>query len=138
MFFTIIGLWLLVLGIVGLILYAYDVFSYNLGENILGISVISLIIGFMGTIIFVIIIIYANVAADKDIHDSQLEYESIVKQVECINTEYEDVSKTTVIQNVYDWNKEVYNAKYWSENPWTNWFWNKKYVDSLKYIELED
>lgn len=138
MFFTIIGLWLLVLGIVGLILYAYDVFSYNLGESILGISVISLIIGFMGTIIFVIIIIYANVAADKDIHDSQLEYESIVKQVECINTEYEDVSKTTVIQNVYDWNKEVYNAKYWSENPWTNWFWNKKYVDSLKYIELED
>ena len=43
-----------------------------------------------------------------------------------------------VIQNVYKWNKEVYDAKYWADNPWTNWFWNQRVVDSLKYIDLED
>lgn len=56
--------------------------------------------------------------------------------VEYLSSNYEDVSKTTVIQKAYDWNKKVYNAQYWSNNIWTNWFWSKKYVDSLKYIEL--
>ena len=75
---------------------------------------------------------------DKDIYEYSLKRESIVKQVECISSDYEDVSKATVIANVYDWNKEVYNAKYWASNPWTSWFWSQKFVDSLEYIELED
>lgn len=53
-------------------------------------------------------------------------------------SDYEDVSKTTVIANAYDWNKEVHNAKYWAKNPWTSWFWSQKLVDSLEYIELDN
>lgn len=75
---------------------------------------------------------------EKKIHSKQIEYESLIKQCQIISSEYEDVSKANVIQNVYKWNKEVYDAKYWADNPLTNWFWNQRVVDSLKYIDLED
>ena len=73
-----------------------------------------------------------------DVTDAYLEgYSDTLLEMED-NSDYEDASKAAVIQRVYEWNKKVYNAKYWSSNPLTNWFWNKKYVDSLEYIELED
>lgn len=75
---------------------------------------------------------------EKKIHSKRIEYESLIKQCQIISSEYEDVSKANVIQNVYKWNKEVYDAKYWADNPWTNWFWNQRVVDSLKYIDFED
>lgn len=75
---------------------------------------------------------------EKKIHSKRIEYESLIKQCQIISSEYEDVSKANVIQNVYKWNKEVYDAKYWVDNPWTNWFLNQRVVDSLKYIDLED
>lgn len=77
-------------------------------------------------------------ATENKIHSKKIEYESLIKQCQIISSEYEDVSKANVIQNVHEWNKEVYDAKYWANNPWTNWFWNKRVVDSLKYIDLED
>ena len=81
---------------------------------------------------------HINCTANKYIYEYSLERESIVKQVECISSDYEDVSKATVIANVYDWNKEVHNMKYWAKNPWTSWFYSQKFVDSLEYIELEN
>lgn len=84
------------------------------------------------------IIISQHCTVNKDIYEYNLERESIVKQVECISSDYEDVSKATVIANVYDWNKEVYNTKYWAKNLWTSWFYSQKFVDSLEYIELDN
>ena len=75
---------------------------------------------------------------EKKIHSKQIEYESLIKQCQIISSEYEDVSKANIIQNVYDWNKSVYTEKYWSDSLWTNWFYNQKVVDSLEYINLED
>ena len=85
-----------------------------------------------------LIFAHVNANVDKKIHDADMQYKSLVKQVECIDSDYEDVSKASVIENVYEWNKDVYDAKYWSENKWTNWFYDKDYVDSLKYIEMEE
>lgn len=90
------------------------------------------------TIVVFALGIFGYILYDKDIYEHNLERESIVKQVECISSDYEDVSKTTVIANAYDWNKEVHNAKYWAKNPWTSWFWSQKLVDSLEYIELDN
>ena len=83
-------------------------------------------------------IIVAQCNTNKKIYIKQLEYESLIKQCQIISSEYEDVSKANVIQNVYEWNKEVYDAKYWADNLWTNWFYNQKVVESLEYINLED
>ena len=73
----------------------------------------------------------------KDIYEAGLERNAIIKQIGVINTDYEDISKATVIKNVYDWNKNVHSIKYYGKNPWTSWFWSQKYVDSLEYIDVE-
>lgn len=134
--------------LIGFIILAIGIFSAYINSQLscfdwkedltFGVGVFGNIIGCLASIAFLIIIIYAHVNVDKKIHDADMQYKSLVKQVECIDSDYEDVSKATVIENVYEWNKDVYDAKYWSENKWTNWFYDKDYVDSLKYIEMED
>ena len=138
MIITLIGIGLLFLAIICLVCCEKCLFSYTVDEFIGGIGIILCITGISATLISGTIIGCANISVDNDIYTAKLEYDAIVKQAESINSDYEDVSKAEVIQRVYEWNKKVYNAKYWSNNPLTNWFWNKKYVDSLAYIELED
>ena len=136
MIITLIGIGLLFLAIICFVCCEKCLLSYYVDECIGYIGIILCIAGISTTLISGTIIGCANIGVD--IYNAKLEYDAIAKQVECINSDYEDVSKAAVIQRVYEWNKKVYNAKYWSNNPLTNWFWNKKYVDSLEYIELED
>lgn len=138
MIITLIGIGLLFLAIICLVCCEKCLFSYNVDEFMSYIGIILCIAGISATLISGTIIGCANISVDSDIYTAKLEYDAIVKQAECINSDYEDVSKAEVIQRVYEWNRKVYTAKYWSSNPLTNWFWNKKYVDSLEYIELED
>ena len=138
MIITLIGIGLLFLAIICFVCCKKCLFSYEVDDFIGAIGIILCIAGISATLISGTIIGCANIGVDRDIYTAKLEYDAIVKQVECINSNYEDISKAAVIQRVYEWNKKVYTAKYWSNNLWTSWFWNKKYVDSLEYIELED
>ena len=138
MIITLIGIGLLFLAIICFVCCEKCLFSYDVDDFICVIGIILCVAGIVVTLTSGTVIGCANIGVDRDIYTAKLEYDAIVKQVECINSDYEDVSKAAVIQRVYEWNKKVYNAKYWSSNPLTNWFWNKKYVDSLEYIELED
>lgn len=136
MIITLITIVVFVLGIFGCILYELIPWEYK--EFI---KLLSLCTVFIATIIIATelsIIICQHCTVNKDIYEYNLEREFIVKQVECISSDYEDVSKATVIANVYDWNKEVYNTKYWAKNLWTSWFYSQKFVDSLEYIELDN
>ena len=89
-------------------------------------------------IISVIIIIASHAYADNVTKKNKIEYEGLCKRYEIIKSEYEDVSKSDVISDITAWNMEVYNTKYWSENPWTNWFNPKKIADNLYYIPLDE
>lgn len=137
MIITLIGFGMLVLGIVGFVLCKFCTLPYC-DDIIHCFSIILVVIGIIWNIMCYPFIVGSHIMTDKAIYDNNLERASIVKQVECISSEYEDVSKATVIQNVYEWNKKVNDAKYWSTNPWTSWFWNKEVVDSLEYIDMED
>lgn len=101
-----------------------------------GLIMLLTLIGIIWLMVCIMFIIITHCTIRNNISNDQYEREAIEKQVEYLSSNNEDVSKTTVIQKTYDWNKKVYNAQYWSNNIWTNWFWSKKYVDSLKYIEL--
>ena len=90
------------------------------------------------TFICLTLILGSHVNVDFNIYNAQLKRDTIIKQIECVDTEYEDTSKIEVINRVYEWNQNVYKQKYYSESPWTNWLFNKKYADALEYIELED
>ena len=138
MIITLIAFGILVLGIISMVACTKDLFSYKINAAAEFIGSICIVIGFLFTIICLSVIIISHCGIDHQIYQKQLERKSIVKQIECIDSDYEDVSKADVIQKVYDWNSYVHNAKYWSGNPWTSWFNSKRLTDSLKYIELEE
>lgn len=79
-----------------------------------------------------------HVGEDAEIAKDQIKYESLCKRYEIIQSEYEDVSKAEVIKDIAEWNMAVQHEKYWSENLLTNWFYSKKYADSLQYIDISE
>ena len=88
--------------------------------------------------VFVISLVFfiTHIGTNQQIIKNEIEYKALIKQVEIIDSDYEDVSKTRVIQNVAEWNKKVASAKYWVKNPWTRWLCNKKVADNLKFIDM--
>lgn len=92
------------------------------------------------TVIFVIcIIVLEHCAISQTIIQNQIKYDSMVKEIEALEQDTDEkVSRVTVIKDVQEWNSAVYSQKYWSESPWTNWFYSKEVVDSLEYIEMEE
>ena len=138
MIITIIGCILLILGIVGTVIAIKYDFSYDKKAVIGGFSVAIAICGGVMIFICLVAIVVVHCTADNAIYNAGLERECLMKQIECINSEYEDVSKTDVIRNVYEWNKKVHKAQHYSNSIWTNWFWDADYVNSLQYIEAKD
>lgn len=98
------------------------------------------ILALFGSIILSIllcVIIITHATAYKTIQQNKIDYDGLCKRYEIVKSEYEDVSKSDVIADITAWNIEVYNTKYWTENPWTNWFNPKSIADNLDYIPLE-
>lgn len=87
--------------------------------------------------IMVICIIIAHVGVDAQIEKNRIEYESLCQRYEIVTSEYEDVSKSDVIKDIAEWNKDVYSYKHWAYNPWTNWFYSRRVADSVEMIELK-
>lgn len=138
MIITLIGIALLIVVIIGfLILNKLDL-PYYIDDNIGFVLAMLAVAGTFITFICLTLILGSHVNVDFNIYNAQLKRDTIIKQIECVDTEYEDTSKIEVINRVYEWNQKVYKQKYYSESPWTNWLFNKKYADSLEYIELED
>ena len=137
MIWTYITIALIIVGIV--LLIVEDVYNkWLINKVLITLGVTNLVVGVMIGLIIGTVAILNHTTVDKRIYEAQVEYESITKQLQTIDSEYEDVSKTEVIQKVYDWNVNVYKSKYWTKSPWTNWLCSKKYSDSLKYIEIEE
>ena len=138
MIITLIGIALLIVVITGfLILNKLDL-PYYIDDNIDFVLAMLAVAGTFITFICLILILGSHVNVDFNIYNAQLKRDAIIKQIECVDTDYEDQSKIEVINRVYEWNQKVYKQKYYSESPWTNWLFNKKYADALEYIELED
>lgn len=121
-----------------LILLGIIIMKSDIVEDSDAIGAIMEVFGSAFLIISLIVIIAAHALADKDIQRNKIEYEGLCKRYEIVKSEYEDVSKSDVIADITAWNMSVYNTKYWSENPWTNWFNPKKIADNLYYIPLEE
>ena len=85
--------------------------------------------------IMAICIICAHVGVDAQIEENRIEYESLCRRYEIVTSEYEDVSKSDVIKDIAEWNKNVYSEKHWAYNPWTSWFYSKRVADDMKMIE---
>lgn len=139
MILTLIGVFLVILGIVVCSIWDRVMIYNDTLDDCMGlIGMVSLALGLVISTISIILVIKCHIGVQYSIDQAKLRYDSLVKQVEIINSDYEDVSKTQVIQKVMEWNQDVYSTKYWSDNPMTSWFWSQEYADSLEYIELEE
>lgn len=121
-----------------------SVILHKIGDNsgIDWLCIVSFILGFLSVISIIVAlynILMSHCAIDKTIAVNQMKHDSIVKEIEALEQDTnEKVSRVTVIKDVQEWNGAVYSQKYWSESPWTNWFYSKEVVDSLEYIEMEE
>ena len=136
MIITLIAISLIIIAIVGFLILDKTHFSYIVDDIVCFITALSGVLGSITILICLTVILCSHIDVDYDIHKAQLEHDSIIKQLEYIDAEYENVSKVEIIQKVYEWNQKVYSEKHGSENLWINWFYSKKYADSLEYIEL--
>lgn len=92
-------------------------------------------VGAIVGVIMMLMIITEHVGVNATIAENQIEYESLCERKELISSEYEDVSKSDVIKDIAEWNKNVYSYKHWAYNPWTSWFYSRKIADSMEMIE---
>lgn len=126
---------LVILLVLGIIIIWRNECSYDVDMDIIGISLT--VISSIALIVLLFVIIISHATADKIIQQNKIDYDGLCKRYEIVKSEYEDVSKSDVIADITAWNIKVYNAKYWAENPWTNWFNPKSIADNLEYIPLE-
>ena len=140
MIITLIAISLIIIAIAGFLILDKTYFSnINIVDEIVCcITALSGVFGGVAIFICLLFILSSHFDVDYDIHKAQLERDSIIKQLEYIDAEYENVSKVEIIQKVYEWNQKVYSEKRGSENLWINWFYSKKYADSLEYIEFNN
>ena len=138
MIITLIAISLLIIAIAGFLISNKMNMSYIVEEIVCSIVALSGVFGGITICVCLLLILCSHFDVDYDIHNAQLERDSIIKQLEYIDAEYENVSKVEIIQKVYEWNQKVYREKHGSENLWINWFYSKKYADSLEYIEFDN
>lgn len=106
-------------------------------DNLVIAMIICFSFGIVATLICAALIIASHATAEINIAKAEIKYNALSEQVAVVNSDYEDVSKATVIQNVAEWNMNVEKEKYWTYNPLTSWFYSQKYTESLKYIDLD-
>lgn len=92
-------------------------------DTILLLGILLFAAGLVAVFINACFIFGAHVGVDAQIEKNRIEYESLCKRQEIVNSDYEDMSKSEVIKDIAEWNKHVYSYKYWAYNPWTNWFY---------------
>ena len=138
MIITLIAISLIIIAIAGFLILDKTYFSDIVDNIVCFIIALSGVLGGVTIFICLMVILYSHIDVDYDIHKAQLEHDSIIKQLEYIDAEYENVSKVEIIQKIYEWNQKVYSEKHGSENLWINWFYSKKYADSLEYIEFNN
>ena len=138
MIITLIAISLIIIAIAGFLILDKTNFSDIVDDIVCFITALSGVLGSITILICLMVILCSHIDVDYDIHKAQLEHDSIIKQLEYIDAEYENVSKVEIIQKVYEWNQKVYSEKHGSENLWINWFYSKKYADSLEYIEFNN
>lgn len=92
------------------------------------------IIGTAGLIIAIIGIIYCNTT-------SQLNYQKALQKYNMLNYRIEHISDNvvgneTLYSDIVEFNNDLRSAKYWAENPWTNWFNNQRIAKEIDYITI--
>lgn len=138
MIITLIGLGALIIGIVLVILAEKTCIFDRFYDDIDLLGGVFILIGIIIFIGCIALILCKGIGEDRNIEQNRMEYEALQRRIEIVNSEYEDASRSDLIKDINEWNKAVYDKKYFAKNPWTNWFFNQKIADELEYIDFEE
>lgn len=128
----------MILTIIAMLMIPIGVLMVHKGEYegiVYGIGLLFTVCGWLIAFIMAICIIIAHIGVDARIEENRIEYEALCQRYEIVTSEYEDVSKSDVIKDIAEWNKDVYSYKHWANNPWTSWFYSMRVADSVEMIE---
>lgn len=139
MYITILFITIFILGVISvLICEKVDDAGYYTLSGVLGfLGSVMTGLGFLAMGVIAALLLFAHVAVDQQIETNQIEYQSLTKRLEIIDSDYEDVSKLDAIQSITQWNKKVCSDKYYYQNPWTSWFYDGRVVEAEQYIDIE-
>ena len=115
------------------IIYVETMFT-STGEIAEKLSSIAFWVVFVSFIIFALV----HIGTDSKIVKNEIRYNTMINEVKIADSGNDDAAKVLAIQNVSEWNQKVKVDQYWTYNPWTSWYHNKKVVDAEKTIELPD
>lgn len=115
------------------IIYVETMFT-STGEIAEKLSSIAFWVVFVSFIIFALV----HIGTDSKIVKNEIRYNTLINEVKIADSGNDDAAKVLAIQNVSEWNQKVKVDQYWTYNPWTSWYHNKKVVDAEKTIELPD
>lgn len=92
------------------------------------------------TCLIVMSVVWAvnHIAANETIIENKETYDSLTYRIEYIDSDYEDMSKSDLIEDINEWNIYVKRSKYWTYNVWTSWFFSKRVTDNLQYIPISE
>jgi hypothetical protein len=121
--------------------------EYRIGEwcdDAIGTKIVLSMIAIVCALVFIImtgIIIYTHTHEDIAIAEYEAEYVALVYQLNEGKdaTLYEndnDLGKSTLMEDIKQWNIMVARQKAAIDNPWENIFYSREVVDSLKPIPL--
>ena len=135
MYTTLLAIAILILGILGLIICKKYCYAFDALEIISGGCTI---IGAVASIVIIILLIIVHADANATLHTNIEIRNSLVRRCELIDSDYEDVSKSDLIEDIAQFNSDLYRYKYWQANPWTSWFYIEEIANTLDYIEYPD
>ena len=80
---------------------------------------------------------HSDGAEDKAIKLNQMKYESLLEEKELAESStHDDIGRIMVTKDILEWNQNVYKHKRAVERKWINWFYSKRVVDELHYIDM--
>lgn len=131
MIFTLLAIFILIIGIAFLIIYDKWL-CWKDSLAIIGVTCV--IIGAICSVVFAGMAIGTKVNSDVDYENKLAEKQMIEYRIE----QGEEIAGNELLYTqIVEFNNSLRKTKKWSSNPWTSWFYNAK-IAELDYIEIKE
>ena len=91
--------------------------------------------GGIGLLVCSILIMCAHVGVDNQLEVNRIQREGIERRYDVLQSQCEDMSDISVLQDITEWNMDATRYRYWCNNPMTSWFYSEKIAQSLEPID---
>lgn len=103
-------------------------------------SVMAFALGFVAFVITLIIALCAisnnDAENEKTIHENYIKYQGLCRELELLEANDPEISKTDVMRDIIEWNDYVIEYKEGAENKWTYIMYSQEVAENLQTIDF--